>query len=100
MSLAQRIRDNVARSRRNTAEILGVTAELIEEREKLLSAITPPLLALKGELWSVDRMREDFGNFRGAQKHFARLYGVQCRSWNALIDKVNTIEAALIHLGY
>jgi hypothetical protein len=103
MSLAQRIRDNVARSRRTTSEILGAASILVQGHEQILqklNASNTPMLSVKWKPWTVAVMKSKIGGFRVAKNHFFNLYGVRARSWTALVDKVNTIEAALIHLGY
>ena len=99
-SLANKIRDNVARSRRTTSEILGATAVLVRGHEQILEqlrASTPPL---PRSPWTVAKMKQEFGNFRVAQKAFLERYHVRASSWDVLVDRVNIIEAALIHLGY
>lgn len=99
-NLAQKIRDNVARSRRTTSEILGATAVLVRGHEQILEqlkASTPPLQQTP---WTVAKMKQDFGSFSAARKYFLESYNVRASSWNILVDRVNIIEAALVHLGY
>uniref|UniRef100_B8HYT7 Uncharacterized protein n=1 Tax=Cyanothece sp. (strain PCC 7425 / ATCC 29141) TaxID=395961 RepID=B8HYT7_CYAP4 len=99
MSLAQRIRDNVARSRRTTAEILGVTAELMESHEQAIEHLAATR-SLPHQPWTVKTMQQTIGPFRQAQAHFLELYGIRAKGWVALVEKVNTVETALVHLGY
>jgi len=100
MSLAQRIRENVAQSRRTTSEILGTAAELVQGHEQALQQLSAPLLLIRQRPWTVTTMKREIGGFRAAKNHFISLYGVKAHSWVALVDKVNAIETALIHLGY
>jgi hypothetical protein len=100
MNLAQRIRDNVARSRRTTSEILGAAAELVQGHELVLEQLSSPLPSLRKRPWTKSSMQKEFGSLKVARDHFSKLYSVKAASWDALVDKVNTIESALIHLGY
>jgi hypothetical protein len=100
MSLAQRIRNNVKHSRETTAEILEVTAKLVEIHEQTIQQLSTPLSLIRKKPWTIPAMKQEIGEFRVAQKHFLELYGIHGRSWLALVEKVNTIEIALIHLGY
>ncbi|MBE9169837.1 hypothetical protein IQ238_20680 [Pleurocapsales cyanobacterium LEGE 06147] len=103
MSLAQRIRDNVVRSRRTTSEILGAASVLVQGHERILQQLNvsnTSMLSFKWKPWTVAAMKSKIGEFRVAKNHFLNLYGVKARSWSTLVEKVNTIEAALIHLGY
>jgi hypothetical protein len=100
MSIARRIRDNVARSRRTTSEILGAAAVLVEGHEQILQQLNAPVPELKQTPWTIASMRKEFGSFTSARQHFLKLYGVRSRGWDTLLDRVNTIESALVHLGY
>lgn len=99
-SLAQKIRDNVARSRRTTSEILGAAAVLVQGHEQLLEQLKASTPALQQTPWTVAKMKQEFGSFRVAQKCFLELYNVRACSWEALVERVNTIETALVYLGY
>ncbi|PPS40240.1 hypothetical protein [Chroococcidiopsis sp. TS-821] len=103
MSLAQRIRNNVARSRRTTSEILGATSELVQAHERILEQLdtfNQPTLSAKRKTWTIAVMKRELGGFKAAKNHFAKIYGIKAKSWTALVEKVNTIESALVHLGY
>ncbi|AFZ31275.1 hypothetical protein Glo7428_2774 [Gloeocapsa sp. PCC 7428] len=103
MSLAQRIRNNVARSRRTTSEILGATSELVQAHERILEQLdtfNQPTLLAKRRIWTIAVMKREIGGFKAAKNHFAQAYGIKAKSWAILVDKVNTIESALVHLGY
>lgn len=100
MSLAQRIRENVAQSRRTTSEILGTAAELVQGHEQALQQLSTPVLLIRQRPWTVTTMKQEIGGFRAAKNHFISLYGIKAHSWVVLVDKVNAIEAALIYLGY
>lgn len=100
MSLAQRIRDNVARSRRTTSEILGAAAVLVQGHEQILQQLNTYVPPLRTTLWTIAAMKQEFGSFRIAQKYFLELYGIRACSWTILVERINTIEAALVHLGY
>jgi hypothetical protein len=99
-SLSQKIRDNVARSRRTTSEILGAAAVLVRGHEQILEQLKNSTAPLQRTPWTVAKMKQEFGSFRVAQKAFLELYNVRASSWEILVDRVNTIEAALLHLGY
>ncbi|MES1025929.1 hypothetical protein ABN584_23840 [Gloeocapsa sp. BRSZ] len=103
MSLAQRIRNNVARSRRTTSEILGATSELVQAHERILeqlSTTNAPTLPTKRKIWTIATMKLEIGGFKAAKNHFAKAYGIKAKSWATLVEKVNAIEVALVHLGY
>jgi len=103
MSLAQRIRNNVAHSRRTTSEILGVTAELVQAHERILEQLSTsntPTLPAKRKIWTIATMKREIGGFKAAKNHFAQAYGIKAKSWTTLVEKVNAIEVALAYLGY
>ncbi len=97
-----RIRDVLNRSRRNYAELLSVTAELVQAKEEnIQNALTllNSLPMIPSQAWTISSMRRQFTNFSNARKHFQSQYGIKANNWNTLVERVNIVEYALVHLG-
>lgn len=98
--IADEMRKTILESRRNYAELLATTAELVVAHEKNLDAAANNLIVLPPQIWTIQKMKQDFPQFSRARSHFRKLYGVKATSWQHLVDRVNTIEMALVHLGF
>lgn len=100
MGLADEMRQTILASRRNYSELLAATAELVIAREQNLEAATKALICLPSKAWTVEKIQCKFKKFETARRHFSRVYGITAPSWKILVDRVNTIETALIYFGY
>lgn len=101
-SSVRKVRNLIADSRRNYAELLSVTAQLVNHQEqdiaqRLVALNTLPLIP--PQAWTLSLMRRQFQNFPKARKHFHQQYGVKANNWQTLVERVNAIEVALVHLG-
>lgn len=89
-------------SQRNQAELLTLTANLVQAKEQALAQnfqTLSKLPTIPESPWTISMMRRQFQNFPLARQHFRQLYDVRANNWQTLIERVNTIEAALVHLG-
>ncbi|AFY60469.1 hypothetical protein [Synechococcus sp. PCC 6312] len=88
-------------SQRNQAELLTLTANLVQAREQELTQDLQTLSHLPSipqSAWTISLMRRQFKNFPTARRHFRQLYDIRANNWQTLIERVNVIETALVHL--
>ncbi len=57
------------------------------------------LITIPNVAWTIRAMRNEFKNFPNARRYFHHLYGVKANNWQTLVERVNVIETALVHLG-
>ena len=93
------LKENTARSRRVTAEVLGTAAELLQDQALILQDLSLPTHSFRKNCWTFSTLRKEFETFKIAQRHFKKVYGISANSWSVLVERVNLIETTLIHLG-
>ncbi len=101
-SSVRKVRDVIQESRRNYAELLGIATDLFERREEDIAQglrSFQKLVPIPPQAWTISLMRRQFGNFPKARQHFQQQYGIKANNWETLVDRVNVVESALIHLG-
>ncbi|MFS8860597.1 hypothetical protein [Synechococcus sp. H60.4] len=96
MGLIESLETAIAASRRNYAELLELTGQLVAERQQQGQR---NWLRLKAKPWTAATLKKSFASFAAARAYFGKRYGVKARGWKALAEQVNTVETALIHLG-
>lgn len=96
------VKELLQQSQRNHAELLTLTANLVQAKEQELAHnfhTLSQLPTIPNSAWTISTMRRQFQNFPNARQHFRQLYGVKSNNWQTLIERVNVIETALVHLG-
>jgi hypothetical protein len=96
MGLIESLETAIATSRRNYAELLELTGQLVAERQQQSQRIW---IRLNAKPWTTATLKRAFASFAAARDYFGKRYGVKARGWKALAEQVNTVETALIHLG-
>ncbi|XFA73142.1 hypothetical protein RYO59_001380 [Thermosynechococcaceae cyanobacterium Okahandja] len=94
MGLIESLETAIRGSRQSYAELLKVTTDLLSEREQQGYRIP-----LRAQPWTEAQLRKGFPSFRAAQAYFYQRYGVKAKGWRNLLERVNAVETALIHLG-
>ncbi|MFS8807688.1 MULTISPECIES: hypothetical protein [unclassified Synechococcus] len=96
MGLIESLETAIATSRRNYAELVSLTDQLITEQQQQGQR---NWLRLNAKPWTVATLKKTFASFAAARAYFGKCYGLKARGWKTLAEQVNTVETALIHLG-
>ncbi|ATS17650.1 hypothetical protein L5470_10315 [Synechococcus sp. PCC 6717] len=96
MGLIENLETAIGASRRNYAELLSLTSELITERQQRGQH---SWRSLSSQPWTAAKLQKAFPSFQAARAYFYQRYGIKAKGWQTLAERVNTVEAALVHLG-